>query len=195
MPMNTAVKSDKGNPMSTLAKTPATPATAEEAGEWYLLQTHPRQEARAQTHLNNQGFEVFFPQVAEAQLKQGKESQRLVPLFPNYLFVRLRAGVDNWSPIRSTRGVLRLVAFGGRPRPVEEHIITAIQQRLAQAAPPKALTKGDKLLLQTGEGASAIEAIFQRYAGEERVIVLLNLLQRQQEVSVKLSQVKKQETP
>src|SRR5699024_5665260 len=95
--------------MSLTAKCPASPAPEGEKGEWYLIQTRPRQEARAHEHLANQGFEVFYPRLTVARLNKGQESQRQEPLFPNYLFVRLRAGTDNWSPIRSTRGVLRMV--------------------------------------------------------------------------------------
>lgn len=176
--------------MSPMAKHPASPAQAGEAGEWYLIQTRPRQEARAYEHLTNQGFEVFFPKFLVARLSKGQETQRQEPLFPNYLFVYLRAGVDNWSPIRSTRGVLRMVTFGGRPRPVAATIIEAIQDRLQDMQTTNALSQGDKLLVSTSDDPkAALEAVFQRYDGEERVIVLLTFLQRQQEVSVKLSQI------
>lgn len=178
--------------MSPFAQHPASPAPSGEAGEWYLIQTKPRQEAKAHEHLLNQGYEVFFPQLHVAKLAKGQETKRQEPLFPNYLFVYLRAGVDNWSPIRSTRGVLRMVVFGGRPRPVAASIINTIQTRLQNKQEIKALTKGDKLLVNTGgDSEAALEAVFQRYDGEERVIVLLTLLQRQQEVKVKVSQVRK----
>jgi len=178
--------------MSLTAKCPASPAPEGEKGEWYLIQTRPRQEARAHEHLANQGFEVFYPRLTVARLNKGQESQRQEPLFPNYLFVRLRAGTDNWSPIRSTRGVLRMVTFGGRPRPVAASIIAAIQDRLQSTSVSKALTQGDRLLVNTSDDPkAALDAVFQRYDGEERVIVLLTLLQRQQEVSVPIAQVQK----
>lgn len=174
------------------AQQPASPAQPGEASEWYLVQTRPRQESRANEHLINQGYEVFYPQLTRVRLSKGQECTREESLFPNYLFVRLRAGVDNWSPIRSTRGVLRMVVFGGCPRPVANDIIEAIQARLQQTPVEKPLTVGDKLLINTGTDASAaLEAVFQRYDGEERVIVLLSLLQREQEVKVDLAQVKK----
>lgn len=178
--------------MSPMAKHPASPAQVGETGEWYLIQTRPRQEARAHEHLVNQGFEVFFPQFQVAKLSKGQETKHQEPLFPSYLFVYLRAGTDNWSPIRSTRGVLRMVTFGGRPRPVAASIIEAIQDRLQNSQTVNALRQGDKLLVNTSDDPkAALEAVFQRYEGEERVIVLLTLLQRQQEVSVKLSQITK----
>ncbi|WP_332455243.1 transcription termination/antitermination NusG family protein, partial [Pseudomonas fragi] len=33
-------------------------------------------------------------------------------LFPGYLFIHMPPGA-NWAPLRSTRGVARVVAFGG----------------------------------------------------------------------------------
>lgn len=178
--------------MSPVAQQPANPAQQGEKGEWYLIQTRPRQEARANEHLANQGYEVFFPQFITVRLYKGQERTREEPLFPNYLFVRLCAGVDNWAPIRSTRGVLRMVTFGGRPRPVADTIVTAIQARLQHMATPHALAAGDPVLINTSDDpAATLEGVFQRYDGEERVIVLLTLLQRQQEVKVSLSQIKK----
>ncbi|RML53195.1 Transcription antitermination protein RfaH, partial [Pseudomonas syringae pv. maculicola] len=44
-------------------------------------------------------------------------------LFPGYLFIHMDQVHDNWYPIRSTRGVSRIVTFGGHPVPVRDHLI------------------------------------------------------------------------
>src|SRR5699024_9692918 len=106
--------------MSLTAKCPASPAPEGEKGEWYLIQTRPRQEARAHEHLTNQGFEVFFPNLTVARLKKAQDPPRQEPLSPNHLFVHWGAGTVNCSPIPPPRGVLRMVPFGGPPRPVPQ---------------------------------------------------------------------------
>ncbi|HSA40732.1 MAG TPA: transcription termination/antitermination NusG family protein, partial [Mycobacterium sp.] len=45
-------------------------------------------------------------------------------LFPGYLFIQLDAQ-SNWAPLRSTRGVSRLVVFSGYPLPVPAGLILA----------------------------------------------------------------------
>ncbi|MFH7611721.1 transcription termination/antitermination NusG family protein, partial [Pseudomonas syringae pv. tagetis] len=57
------------------------------------------------------------------------------PLFAGYLFIRMDQVQDNWYPIRSSRGVSRIVTFGGQPVPVRDHLIEQIRQRLSPPAP------------------------------------------------------------
>lgn len=178
----------------SVAQQPASPAVDEAQGEWYLVQTKPRQEDKAAENLQNQGFAVYSPKMQVSKLRNGREFSKQEPLFPNYIFILLRPGVDNWSPIRSTRGVLRMVVFGGKPRPVPNQIIATIQQKMEQKkdAADKALEEGDAVLITTGDDdAVDLEAVFSRYDGDERVIVLLNILQSTREVKVSMSHIKK----
>ena len=65
---------------------------------WYLIQTKPQQEAVASQNLSNQGYDIFHP---KAMIKN-----KSVSLFPRYLFIHLDDKNQNWTPIRSTPGVL-----------------------------------------------------------------------------------------
>ena len=49
---------------------------------WYLIKTKPRQEKTAKQNLENQNYEVFCP--------IAKINNRLVVLFPGYLFVSIK---------------------------------------------------------------------------------------------------------
>ncbi|AHL76054.1 transcriptional regulator [Stutzerimonas stutzeri] len=146
---------------------------------WYLIQTKPRQEARAEQHLQRQAFECYRPQQPSGN-GNGKTQE---PLFPGYLFIRLDRKLDNWYPIRSTRGVARVVSFGGEPTPVRDELIEQLRQRLA--VPPEKLQfqPGERVQLQGG-GFSDLEAIFVSADGQERSVILLKLLQREQKVRV-----------
>ena len=97
--------------------TPSIPA------RWYLIQTKPRQEARAEEHLLRQHFECYRPLKAPAPLRGSQGTKSGEALFPGYLFIRLDCIHDNWYPIRSTRGVSRVVSFGGQPTPVRDELI------------------------------------------------------------------------
>ena len=69
------------------------------------MQARPRQAALAVEHLERQGYCVFHPRLHVEQLRRGRPVVVEQALFPDYLFIRLQAGVDNFGPVRSTRGV------------------------------------------------------------------------------------------
>lgn len=141
---------------------------------WYLIQTKPRQEIRAEENLRRQDFDCYRPQ------KHGKTEE---PLFPGYLFIRLDRHMDNWYPIRSTRGVSRVVSFGGEPTPVRDELIEQLRQRLATPVEKPQFSPGELVTLH-GDSFNELEAIFVCADGEERSVILLNLLQREQKVRV-----------
>ncbi len=159
---------------------------------WYLIQTKPRQEARAEEHLVRQHFECFRPLKAPADSQRKLRRAVEEELFPGYLFIRLEQG-ESWYPIRSTRGVCRIVAFGGAPCPVPESLIGQIRQRLAAPAPLPCFNQGEPVLVRTG--TSEIQAIFLSDDGQERAVILLNLLQREQRVSLPKSSLSRMAMP
>lgn len=156
--------------------------------QWYLLQSKPRQAERAQLNLERQGYEVFCPRITVERVQRQRRQLTKEPLFPNYLFIRLQRWVDNWYPLRSTRGVARLVAFGQEPAAVDQRLIDAIAQRCAQCADPPQLQPGQRVEILDGPFAG-LSAIFQAPHGEKRVHLLLELLQRPVSVSLPREQV------
>jgi transcriptional antiterminator RfaH len=154
---------------------------------WYLLQCKSRQDARAHENLTRQGFEFFNPSIKVQTLKRGSIQQKTQPLFPGYIFVRVKAE-DNWTALRSTRGVTRIVAFCGKPCRVSDDIIVHLRDHGAKAKETRALNPGDRIHIKVGPYAE-LDAVFMSMDGEERVMLLLNVLNRQQVVNASLSDV------
>ena len=152
---------------------------------WYLVQCKPRQEIRASTHLVRQGFECFSPTLTVESLNAGKLKSQVQPLFPGYLFARVKAQ-DNWTALHSTRGVTRIVGFCGRPCRVDDSIIEDLRQRSASETEVLCWNAGDKVRVQLGD-QSALDAIFVSMDGAERVVLLLAMMNREQPVSVPLA--------
>ena len=149
---------------------------------WYLIQTKPRQDARAEEHLLRQGFTCYRP----LQPDPSGQAKKPESLFPGYLFIHLDRDMDNWYPIRSTRGVNRVVSFGGEPAAVRDELIEHLQQRLAaeqRAAEPAGFAPGERVQIR-GDGFEDIEAIFVCSDGQQRSVILLTLLQREQKIRV-----------
>ena len=136
--------------------------------KWYLIKTKPRQENTAIINLENQGYTTYCPIV--------KINKKNVVLFPGYIFIYLDKNNENWSPIRSTKGVLNFVRFGLNFAQVPEHIIEYIRVNQANSEEKiKKLSqfkKGDKVQITDGVFKNCI-AIFNSYKSEERIILLM----------------------
>ncbi|WP_371369242.1 transcription/translation regulatory transformer protein RfaH [Pseudomonas sp. QL9] len=154
--------------------------------QWYLIQCKPRQDMRALEHLERQGYQCLLPTHEVERLQKGKLQQLTEPLFPGYLFIHLDRVDDNWLPIRSTRGVNQIVSFGGRPAPIPDAIVSQLIAHQSSIKP--ALSAGDRVAIFE-PGLQQIEAIFLEKNGDGRVLLLLNLLQREIVVSVALHRV------
>ncbi|MBZ5486473.1 transcription/translation regulatory transformer protein RfaH [Halomonas aquamarina] len=158
---------------------------------WYVIQCKGGESFRAAQHLTNQGYEVFHPVLDVKRRRQGKPVTATEPLFPYYLFIRLDQVVSNWRPIRSTRGVLRLLTFGNTPVSVPSALVEALRaQPHRQEGIHTYFSAGEKVTITDGPFKD-LEAIFERCKGEERAIVLLNVLQRPQHLNVPLDQLRK----
>ena len=116
--------------------------------QWYLVQARPRQAALAVEHLERQGYCVFHPRLRVEQLRCGRPVVVEQALFPDYLFIRLQAGVDNFGPVRSTRGVAHLVSFGDVPVPFDAALIESLRRHLA--APPNGVSGGPGVVATAG---------------------------------------------
>jgi transcriptional antiterminator RfaH len=99
---------------------------------------------------------------------------------------------DNWYPIRSTRGVARIVTFGGMPIPVKDDLIEQIRARLLAPSAQAAFQQGEAVRI-TAEGFNDVEAIFLAADGDERAVILLNLLHREQKVTLPVSSLTRME--
>lgn len=97
--------------------------------------------------------------------------------------------LSSWPPLRSTRGVNRVVGFGNMPLPLDNGLIVHLQQRTITAAEP-AFEVGDSVRIISG-GFAELDAIFMAMEGEQRVILLLNMLNCQQQISVPLVSIVK----
>lgn len=134
-----------------------------------------------------QGFECFAPTFKAQTIRAGKLCELEQPLFPGYVFI-LMGMEDNWLSLRSTRGVNRVVAFCGQPCCVQDAIIDHLRQRCAATGSKVVLMPGDRVQVRVGEFAD-MDAIFLFMDGEERVMLLLSILNREQQVQVRLANV------
>lgn len=106
---------------------------------WYVVYSKPHKEDFAQYHLRTKGVEVFFPRLLLPSTLPRRKP--IVPLFPNYLFVRIRIPEEyecvTWSP-----GVKRFVSFNEVPVPIDGEVVGYLMR---QANPAGVITARSNL--------------------------------------------------
>lgn len=160
---------------------------------WYVIQCKGGESFRAAEHLANQAYEVFHPVLEVQKKRRGKLAWVSEPLFPYYLFIRLDRLVSNWRPIRSTRGVLKLVGFGDMPVAVNDDLVATLREHGVgrdDATANLYFRAGEAVQITEGPFKD-LEAVFASHKGEERAIVLLNMLHRQQRLEVPVGQLRR----
>ena len=158
---------------------------------WHLIYTKPRQEELAHTNLQNQHYESFLPLITKEKISRGKKVLIKEPIFPRYLFVRLKDdGQQNWSPIRSTRGVSHLVTFGGSLAILDDEVMDNLIERLECDPVVEAFMEGDTVEIIEGP-FGGLEAVFRTFSGEGRATLLLEFMAKKIDAKFELGQFKK----
>ncbi|MGM0632431.1 MAG: transcription termination/antitermination protein NusG [Pseudomonadota bacterium] len=160
------------------------------SSRWYLLQCKPQQQSRAIENLANQQFHCFNPSHPVRRRYRRRLLTRREPLFPGYLFIHLDGNTD-WRALLSTRGVARVVSFNHRPVPVSEEVVEALWRRCQEAgeeAPAPLFRPGQRVVVTEG-CFRHVEAIVQASHGDERVVLLMQLLHSPQQVEMPVSQL------
>jgi transcriptional antiterminator RfaH len=151
---------------------------------WYLIKTKPRQENVAIKNLENQKYSTYCPTVTI--------NNKHIVLFPGYLFIYLDKKKENWSPIRSTKGVVNFVRFGLNFAQVPDTVIKFLKaNQLINKEKLKNLNRfksGDKVQITDGIFKNCV-AIFKSSKAEDRVILLMNILGQQQAITIKQESV------
>ena len=166
------------------------------ASNWMLLQVKYRQELRALANLERQNGECYCPQIQIAKLSRGKRIQVAEALFPGYLFINAQPEQNGltYTSIRSTRGISKIVGFGAEPIKIPETLIQQIKQReqagLTCATVEGLPQAGDKVNILDGP-FKGLQAVYSRTDGQQRSIVLIDLLHQQTPASLANTQIKK----
>ena len=168
-------------------------ATVTNMKHWYVIHTKPRQETLAEDNLRRQQFEIYLPLIKQTRRHRHQWQDKIAPLFPRYLFIRLDLGKDDISPIRSTRGVARLVSFCGLPATVPDPLIDTLIQ---SADPDTELHHPEATIFRAGDTVTIVsgvleglEAIFKTHDGNARSIILLNILGKTQQLRINQNQL------
>lgn len=154
---------------------------------WYCVHTKPRAEAQALEHLRRQGFECLLPRLQRTVLRSGRRQTVVEALFPRYLFLRANAEATSLAPVRSTKGAVGLVRTAGLPATVPDDFIERLQADANAdgliTLPERRLLPGERVAITDGPLAG-LQGIYTQAQGEQRALVLLELLGGAQSVAL-----------
>jgi transcriptional antiterminator RfaH len=159
------------------------------ARRWFLVLTKPVGEALAKTNLERQGYRVYYPRLSRACRQRGRWVERVVALFPRYLFVQVEVGQQSLGPVSSTLGVSCLVRSGTQPTIVPDGLVDELigredpQSHLHRLAGERGFARGTPVRV-VGGSFDGVEGVFEREDGASRVVVLLRLLGREAPVQI-----------
>ena len=142
---------------------------------WFVVNTKPKNENRASHNLSAGGYDVLNPKLKLRKYREGRFADIVEPMFPNYIFVKFHP-VDDYHMVKYTRGVNKIITFGGRMVPLQEEFIDFIRGKLKNGVATiekKQFKKGEKVFITDGP-FKGLGGIFEReLEGEERAMILL----------------------
>jgi transcriptional antiterminator RfaH len=159
---------------------------------WYVVHTKARQEQPACDNLARQGYAVYFPRIKVIKRVRGQQQAVLEPLFPRYVFLQPLSAAQSLAPVRSTVGVATIVRFGQEPAQMRGDVLQVIrsfeaQRNAAKDADLSPLQPGERVRVADGP-LVGLEGLISSVS-KQRVVVLMQLLGQDTEVSVSENQL------
>ncbi len=157
--------------------------------QWIAVMTKARQERKAVTNLQDQGFSVYLPSTPRRD--PFGEALGLEPLFPGYCFCAAHTE-QPISPLRSTPGVLSVVRFGQQIAYIDALAIDRIrlaESYLAENPTEGSIQAGDKVRIVDGPLAG-LEGLASN-TGQKRIEVLIEMLGQHQRLRCDRDQIVK----
>jgi transcription elongation factor/antiterminator RfaH len=145
-----------------------------------VIQTKPTAEEDVKKHLDNAGFETFFPKIRQAVRGHRRGITRARGLFPSYVFAHMDLrDLNMHHMIRYTRGVRRILGDGQTPISVPDELIAIIKERTSDDGIIEQgliMKKGDSVRIRTGAFKDLVGILEKPVSAAGRVKVLLQIM-------------------
>lgn len=182
-------KDGEALPQAQLFEKNPTQTPSASRADWFAVYVGARHEKSVGEQFRLRQIEAFLPLYkAVHRWKNGCKVNLELPLFPNYLFVR----VDPRERLRVLRvpGVLSMVCCGREPVPVPKAVIESLRTAIAlgQIEPHPYLVVGQRVRIKSGVLAG-MEGVLVRKKENLRVVLSLDQIMQSAAVEVEGSEV------
>jgi len=162
----------------------AIPTIGNPSPHWFAAYTLSHHEKRVAALLTGREIESFVPLYRTVHRWRNRCVKHLeLPLFPNYVFVRIEAREQ--IQVLQMPGVLSLVGFGGKPAALPDIQIEGIRSGIGERKlePHPYLVVGERVRIKTG-AMSGLEGALVRKKNQFRVVLSLDVLRQSVAVEV-----------
>lgn len=181
------VVTEKGGALSLRIATPICqrfPSACKEEVEalpyWFAIQTKPRHEKKVHAELREKGIDSFLALQRERRRWSDRYSWVELPLFSQYLFVRVPISTELRARVLQTTGVVQFVGAPGRGTPIPDHQIASLQAIVARRlpiTPHEFLRLGERVRVRGG-ALEGIEGILSEIRNDKSLVVSVDLIQK-----------------
>jgi transcription antitermination factor NusG len=149
---------------------------------WWVVHAKRHKERAAEASLVRAGLVTYLPLLL--RWPRPVVGSAITPMFPGYVFVQV-APLD-LHRVGRCAGVHGLVTFGGVPPQLDDAVIVFLRDRegrdgIIRASP---LAPGSEVVITEGPLRGVVAVLERRLTGRQRVLVLLDILQRSTRVEM-----------
>jgi transcription antitermination factor NusG len=158
----------------------ANPVRELEAPAWFAVQTRPRHEKKVSAELQEKGVSAFLPLVPSKRQWSDRSCVVEMPLFPQYVFVRIAQTLQTRVSVLRTNGVTNFVGTRGMGVPIPDEQIERVQTVVARGIPatPHSFLNVGKRIRIRGGALDGLQGILTAVNGNQTLVVSVELIQR-----------------
>lgn len=155
---------------------------------WFAVYVRSRHEARVAQRLAARDVEFFLPMYKDERHWSDRRVNLICPLFPGYIFVRIRRTLETLLRVVEIAGVITIVGRGSSPEALEDEEIELMKQVITEQTlhaprPHAFLHAGDRVKVTRG-ALQGREGFLVREKNKSRVVISLKSIGRAMSVEV-----------
>jgi len=155
-------------------------AAGPEEQHWYAVHTRCQHEKKVERQLTEKGVDVRLPLVALTRRWSDRKKVIEMPLFPGYVFVRIKLSVESRLPVLQTAGVAGFVGVRGWGSPIPDKQIEDLQTLVSRKVPFEVypfLQQGRRIRVRGG-CLDGIEGILLEHLSNRCLVLSVEPIQR-----------------
>jgi transcription antitermination factor NusG len=152
----------------------------EEPSFWFAVQTRPRHEKKVNSELREKGIRSFLPLCRERRRWSDRYQWVELPMFSQYLFVKLLHTPESRLRVLQTAGIVQFVGATGCGTPIPNEQIEslhAIVSHRIPSAPHEFLRVGERVRIRGG-ALDGIEGVLSAIRNDKSLVVSVDLIQK-----------------
>lgn len=147
---------------------------------WFAIQTRPRHEKKVNSELREKGIRTFLPLRREKRRWSDRSQWVELPMFSQYVFVRVPGNGDSRTRILQTKGAVQFVGSSARGTPIPDEQIEGLHAIVSNHIPiahHEFLRVGQRVRIRGGV-LEGIEGILSAIQNEKSLVVSVELIQK-----------------